>query len=65
MPLVMKELGRLGMTMLVLVVPVDDRMFLFLSLGLNRGHRRKMTLFYDDSGRRCKMNMKVDPTRRA
>ena len=55
----------LGMKMLVLVVLVDGRMFLFLSLGLNRGRRRRMTLIYDGGGRRCKMNMKVDPTRRA
>jgi hypothetical protein len=45
MPLVMKELGMLGMMMLVLVVPVDDRMSLFLSLGPSRGRRRRMTLF--------------------
>jgi hypothetical protein len=63
---VMKELKRLGMMMLVFVVLVDDRMFLFLSLGPSRGRRRRMTLFMMVvSGRWCKMNMKVDPTRRA
>jgi hypothetical protein len=35
----------LGMMMLVLVVQVDGRMLLFLSLGPSRGRRRRMTLF--------------------
>jgi len=45
MPVVMKELGMLGMMMLVLVGLVDGRMFLSLSLGPSRGRRRRMTLF--------------------